>query len=265
MNKIVNEQQVMNTLPILIITAVVVLLLALYYLDWKVTHEGFTTQTSSTTTGSLSFCPKSTTPFFDKSGDTVCCDGVVKGNICQGKPVCALSSGHKSLPTCQSFMKTYYQEKGKQICPSSLPNYFENPSKHISGCTDGQLNSDMNGPNLPNANVCTVYNTEEENQSKKDSCFNQKRLANIQCFGKDCTKTLSYQASSKSNLVSVEFTGLDGHRHTCYEKDSYIDYLNHSQPNWRKNMNFDPEKNSKMCDVAKKIYVDRTMDAKDAQ
>lgn len=255
----------MQIFPIITIVFVAVVLIGLYYLDLKASQEGFTDSTNGTAMGSLNFCPNSTSPFFDKTGDTVCCDGIVKGNTCQGKPVCALSSGHKSLPTCQSFMKTYYEKQGKLQCPSTMPNYFENPYKKISGCTDGQLSPQMNGPFTPGAKTCTIYSTEEQNRSSSDSCFNQKRLASVQCFGKDCTKTLQYQPSSKSNLISVDFTGLDGHRHTCYEESSYIDYLNYSQPNWKTKMNFDPEKNIKMCKVAKKVYIDRTMDIKDAQ
>lgn len=251
----------MIKIPIIITITALVLLGLIYLNQKKNVCEGFSTNAS---TSSLSFCPTSTKPFFEKSGDTLCCNGTVQGNTCVGKPVCALSSSHKSLPTCQAFMKTYLETQGKKICPSTMPNYFENQTTGINGCTDGPLNTNMSGPNLNSANMCTLYTDDTKNLKDPKSCYNQKNLADTSCFGKECTKSLSSQKNSNTNLVMVEFSDLDGHKHTCYTKESYVEYLNHSKPGWQSGT-FNPDKNISICEVAKKVYIDRTMNSKDAQ
>lgn len=241
--------------------------IAILFLVWLIYRDSCKEEhfENPTSTGSVTFCPKGTTSYFDKSGDTLCCQGSVQANSCIGKPVCAMTSSHSTLPTCAAFMKTYLDEQAKTKCPSSMKNYFENPEKQMSGCTDSQLNDTMTGPRIPSASTCFIYEDDAMNMKSKDSCRNQKRLADAECFGTDCQKSLTFQSASNSNLVSIEFTGLDGHRHTCFTKDSYLDYLTQSQPNWQSKGTFDPEKNLAICDVAKKVYVDRTMDVKDAQ
>ena len=73
----------------------------------------------------LSFCPLKTSPFTNATGDTVCCDGKVQGNACQGSPVCALSN-RSTVPSCTQMLQDYYNVQSKKVCPPTMPNYYEN-------------------------------------------------------------------------------------------------------------------------------------------
>jgi hypothetical protein len=201
-------------------------------------------------------------PFHDKNGNQVCCDGKVVGNRCIGTPRCGQTT-RAGLPTCTQMLKDYYATKAKDVCPPSMPNYYEGQDGTHAGCTDGSLTPDMTAPNLPSQKTCTVYATPQDNAAKADSCQNQRQLEQTPCFGQACKKSLSVQSDATVALVQVEFTGADGHRHMCYTTDSYTQYLDRTQPGWQSKGTFDPKKSLKLCAVAKKVYVDRTMDEKD--
>jgi hypothetical protein len=81
------------------------------------------------------------------------------------------------------------------------------------------------------------------------------------CFGTNCAKKIVQQEDAGTCLVQLEFTGQDGHRRSCYTKSSYSDYLQTAG----KKTAFDPSRNINICDVAKAVFVDRTMDQKDVQ
>lgn len=219
-------------------------------------REGFAAPT-------VSFCPMGYKPFHDKNGNQVCCDGKVIGNKCIGTPRCGQTT-RAGLPTCTQMLKDYYTTKSKDVCPPSLPTYYESQDRAMAGCTEGALNPQMTAPNLPSQKTCRVYATPTDNAAKLDSCQNQRQLEQTPCFGQGCQKSLALEPSAGVALVQVAFTGSDGHRHTCYTTDSYTDFLNRTQPGWQSKGIFDPKKSLKICAVAKKVYVDRTMDEKDA-
>jgi hypothetical protein len=225
----------------------------------KDSSEGF----ANAPTPSIGFCPMGYKPFHDKNGNQVCCDGKVVGNKCLGKPRCGQTT-RAGLPTCTQMLKDYYATKSKDMCPPSMPNYFEGQDGTNAGCTEGGLTTDMTAPNLPSQKTCKVYATPQDNAAKTDSCQNQRQLERTPCFGKACHKSLSVQSDAGVALVQVEFTGADGHRHACYTTDSYTQFLDRTQPGWQTKGTFDPKKSLKICAVAKKVYVDRTMDEKDA-
>lgn len=230
-------------------------------LPFRSNEEGFAG--AAAPVPSIGFCPMGYNPFHDKNGNQVCCDGKVSGNKCIGTPRCGQTT-RAGLPTCGQLLKDYYATKGKDICPPSLPNYYESPNGTLAGCTEGSLNTQMTAPNLPSQKTCKVYPSAADNEAKVDSCLNQRRLETTPCFGVDCQKSLSVQNAAGMALVQVEFTGTDKHRHTCYTTDSYTDFLNKTQPGWQSKGLFDPKKSLKLCAIAKQVYVDRTMDEKDA-
>jgi hypothetical protein len=212
---------------------------------------------------SIGFCPMGYNPFHDKNGNQVCCDGKVIGNKCLGTPRCGQTT-RAGLPTCGQMLKDYYATKAKDVCPPSMPNYYESQDRKLAGCTEGGLTPQLTAPNLPSQKTCRVYASDADNSAKPDSCFNQRQLEQTPCFGAGCQKSLSVQPSAGVALVQVEFGGTDGHLHSCYTTDSYTRFLDKSQPGWQSKGLFDPKKSLKLCAVAKKVFVDRTMDEKDA-
>ena len=212
---------------------------------------------------SINFCPMGYSKFFDKTGESVCCDGKVVGNTCAGTPRCGFTT-RSGLPLCGQMLKNMYAEASKAQCPPSMPNYFQDAAGKNAGCTDGPLSQTMTGPNPTGGQTtCKIYAAQKDNSANADSCYNQRLLEQTPCFGTNCQKSLSMQPSAGLGLVTVEFTGVDGHRHQCYTSGTYTAYLDKTQPNWRSKGTFDPTKSIRMCSVAKKVYVDRTMEEKD--
>jgi hypothetical protein len=249
-----------SQVPIIILISLIGLVLVILALktSHQVASEGFLSEQNA-----ITFCPMGASPYFDKAGDTLCCDGKVKGNICSGTTLCALSTNHPTAPSCVSVLQKYASQKAKNVCPPSMSSYFEDPNTHVAGCTTGPLSHNMTSPAVPAQPTCTIYSDNTLNRSAPNSCHNQRLLENTKCFGGDCVKNIMPQKAAGVCLISTEFSDTNGHRHVCYSRESYVDYLNQTKPGWQ--ATFDPSKNIRICEVAKKVYVDRTMDTKDAQ
>lgn len=213
----------------------------------------------------LSFCPSGYKSSYNVNGDLICCDGEVIGGKCLADRQCTLNGkGTDDAPNCVDLMKREYKEKAAIWCPASLPNYFEDRAKEVKGCTDGSLNTTMTGPKATTQPHCLIYSDFKKNRLMKDSCYNNKELDKAECFGKDCKKELIQVITDAPPLVSISFTDGMGMRRTAYTKQSLTNYFDGAMPDWRsKGMNLD--KNIMVAEVAKAVYVDKTMAANQIQ
>jgi hypothetical protein len=98
----------------------------------------------------------------------------------------------------------------------------------------------------------------------KDSCYTQKQIDAVECFGNNCTKEALQPIPNAPLLITVGFTDSMGIHHTAYSKESMINFLNDKNPNWRES-GFNIDKNIQIAEVAKAYFVDRTMQAADIQ
>jgi hypothetical protein len=208
----------------------------------------------------LSSCPSGYKSFYDNDGNTVCCDGGIVANRCLSDNQCTLNGkGTPELPNCTELLKKLYNKRSNEYCMSSLPNYYEDRSKNIKGCTYGSLNPTMTGPKKFDQPKCIIYNSFEQNTISKDSCANQKLLDSAECFGNNCTKELVQPIPSVAPLVAIGFTDSSGMHRVAYTKESMENFLNATNPNW-KNQGIDLSKNINVANVAKAFYVDKTID-----
>ena len=207
----------------------------------------------------LSSCPSGYKTFYN-DGDVVCCNGEIVGNKCIGDLQCTIGKGG-NIPNCVDAMLDDYKEKGKMVCPSSF-SYFEDKSN--KGCTNGKLNNTLTGPKNSKQPTCKIYKSTELNRNSKDSCYNQKMLEEAKCFGNNCTKTLIQPIPNKPVLIGIGFTDHTGMHKIAYTRNSYENYLNVVNPEW-KNQGLDLSKNINVAEVAKAYYVDRTISENDIQ
>jgi hypothetical protein len=166
----------------------------------------------------INSCPSGTNKYYGKTGDILCCSGIVNGNECtSGNTVCSLTTQPvQSLPgllTCSQLIQEISKEKSESMCPKSMPNYFFN------GCTAGPVNSTGFAPLSPSSAMCRIYATDDENMTQKDSCLNVKQGEQIVCPGTNCITTVN------PPLISVQYTASDGHRTQCFTRASYEKYL----------------------------------------
>lgn len=207
----------------------------------------------------LSSCPSGYKTFYN-DGDVICCNGEIVGNKCISDLQCTIGKGG-NIPNCVNAILDDYKEKGKIVCPLSF-SYFEDKSN--KGCTNGQLNNTLTGPKNSKQPTCKIYKSTELNHNSKDSCYNQKMLEEAKCFGNNCTKTLIQPIPNKPVLIGIGFTDHTGMHKIAYTRNSYENYLNVVNPEW-KNQGLDLSKNINVAEVAKAYYVDRTISENDIQ
>jgi hypothetical protein len=251
-----------------IVALLILILLLLAGLQWYESQEGFAPAPAPASSDpiALSACPSDMKTFYLADGRTACCNGPVVGSRCTGAVQCTMTGeGTTDLPSCASLLQKDYQEKGKSACPPSLSSYFEDKGTKKKGCTSGALNMEMTLPATTTQPTCFIYQTLEENLTKKDSCELQRQLEATPCFGTQCNKrVLSTGEEGNPPLVAIQFVDKSGMYRTAYTRKSLEYYLNQTRPSWRdEGLNLD--KNVMVAEVAKAYYVDRTMSEKDVQ
>lgn len=207
-------------------------------------------------------CPAGLNMYYGKSGDPLCCKGTVSGNSCDGITKCCLSSSgckgvsNGKIPSCVGIQKKYYANQSKIYCPKTMSNFYVNKNGQ-KFCTAGKINSSMDGPLTSSQKKCSIYSdVDSMKYSDPNSCYNQKQLANIKCFGTDCIKSVRILPNSGSSLISVEFTDKNGTRRSTFTRSSLKrHYENVGMP-----ANMDLSKNVTVTEVAKAVFVDRTRD-----
>jgi hypothetical protein len=217
--------------------------------------------------GSESFtlraCPSGYNSFNDSDGSTLCCNGEILANTCNGDKQCTLGTGGP-IPTCVSFLQAEYKKKGEQ-CPISMPLYYENAEAKAKGCTVGSYNSTMDGPATTKQPVCKIYPVLDDNINALDSCYNQKEMDEFKCFGGNCHKTLVQNKPATPVLVTVTFTDLTGIQRTAHTRASMKRYLDVTNPTWKDKGVMDLAKNISIAEVAKAYYIDKTIQQSDIQ
>ncbi len=118
-------------------------------------------------------CPVALSRYITKNTIN-CCDGAVENGKCTGTPACTLSTASGDLPRCVEWIATYSITKGVEMCPPSLPSYFEDDQGAY--CTAARLKRDMRGTEDPNAKKCVIEGALEKRLTNPDSCYNLRIL-----------------------------------------------------------------------------------------
>ena len=250
----------MLELYILITGIIIILIIMLYkdnYIFGKTEKEGFTQDNYY-----LASCPNGFNSYYDSDGNIMCCNGEVVANRCIADTKCSLTSSNNS-DSCVGIILEQYKEKASNFCPMiSMPNYFEDGNKKC--CTSGNLNSSLTGPANNSQSQCKIYDNKQQSLTSLDSCLNQKRLDEAECFGNNCSKNLYQLGQGLPIVIGISFTDNNGMPHVAFTRSSYEDALNVAVPNWREK-GIDLSKNIIIAEVAKAYYIDRTIQSSDIQ
>ena len=203
----------------------------------------------------LSACPSGYKSFYNNNGDTICCNGEVIVNKCIGNLQCTLNGKGTDMPNCLQYILEDYKEKGNKFCPRSFA-YFQD--ENTKGCTNGLLNKTLTGPRNDSQEVCTIYKTDELNKTSIDSCYNKKLLDKAECMGDNCTKKLTQFGKGMPVLIQIEFIH-NNNPIVAYTRASFSNLINTVNPNMKKKDEY-LSKNIHIAEVAKALYIDRTME-----
>lgn len=241
-----------------LIVSILLILICIYYTSNQYSFENFENYY-------LNSCPSGYKTFYNNNSDVSCCDGDIVSNKCIGNNKCTLTGlGTEDMPNCTKIIYDDYKSKSISLCPSSMPQYFENKGNKIKGCISGELNSTLDGPRNVSQSMCKIYKEDIKNYTTKDSCHIQKQLDELKCFGDNCTKNIVQPIPNGPILIAVGFTDKMGIHHTAYSRDTLINFLNQTNPTWRES-GFDIDRNIQSADVSKAFYIDRTIDGKNIQ
>ena len=211
----------MEQLLYLLCILIVIIMGSLMYQKLYV-KEGFASSKEG-----LRSCPLNMKHYYDSQDNSSCCDGRLEGGVCIPREgvnrSCVLGLTKNGKASCRQVLQDYYKDMGAEFCPKGL-NYYEGARR--KGCTGEPLTGDLSGPVAHNTGKpeCRIYPTEEQNRNNMDSCQNMKAIEDVECRGTDCVKTLSVVPNSPVPLVLVQFTDMNGSRHSCYTDDSYSSY-----------------------------------------
>lgn len=231
----------------------------------------------------ITTCPADTKSYVDSGGRTVCCDGSVSNGKCSGPTVCSLSEAISGVPTCSEWLDAYLENKGSARCPPSMKRYYEKNTKdatgkitHIAGCTSGNRNANGTAPESSNNTFCTLYNSEEDDMLKLDSCSNKKFFEETRCFStpidnlsKQFTNwggvppPITCSAIDKGSLVPLSCIDDSSFVRTA---DYYVKKFAPNFMNWKEqSIGWGPQWKLNFCSVIQKLNINKTMEFKDLE
>ena len=251
---------------IMILATAVVLVLFVIYDKYS---EGFTNENSPRPP--VTSCPQyargKVTAYYDKK-DVMCCGGKVTNNKCDSKPICTLGKPSGDIKSCADVMAEQFKNMSERDCPSKLPNAFMDLDNGKVGCTDVPVKANYRGPVRDSANKCNMYiklNDKGELDveyymnnvfSQEDSCVVQRAVENLEkkCVGQDCIAFKRKIPSTNSLLIGLDFTDVDNVRRTCYDDDTYRQFIYKINKNG--NVYLSPYR-EQLCSLAKQLYIDK--------
>ena len=235
--------------------------------------EGFLSSTQDDIR--LTSCPADYKQFINNDGQILCCDGEANAGKCSGKTVCSLSEGAGGIPTCSTYYTAFLDEKGRNKCPPSMPNYFESKDGKVRGCTSGKRKPDGSGPLESKTKFCKLYTSQREDEGKADSCTNIMMLDKTICFPGTSVKTdktlsevlggfLPARVQCSFGDPSLKTAG------TC-ETDQSMDRFMNSiytllgiRGSWKDGfMRWDPLDKINLCSLTQKYKIDKTISFQD--
>ena len=217
---------------------------------------------SDNTIQNISMCPGISKSYVGKNGDSLCCEGNPAGTECEGKIICTLSSTNsKEHQSCAAYLVDLYKKKGWELCPRSIPNYFLDP-RGKAFCTKSQLNNQLNGPQEASALKCNIGGN---GMMDPQSCEVRLALDKMPCPSPGCQKDAFLVQQGTPVIMYANFKDSAQIQHFCYDTNSLISFWRSIfGDEWKsRTSHINPDRNIMFCDIAKRYFVDKTIQKKD--
>lgn len=184
----------------------------------------------------LSFCPQFAPQIQTAKGNTDCCQGEIVDGKCNGKTFCTLSPSHDGIPTCDNAWRSYFLERAKKNCPSSMIYYFEDVKnvRGAKGCSTSQTNKQGNAPSNTGARRCVIYPTDRENREKADSCYIERERLKTRCpvFRGVRPNAQTIQNRNVFSYYQCSYNISGQLPLSCFEDRTSKEFLTRTNPNW---------------------------------
>lgn len=186
----------------------------------------------------IRMCPKTSSTIQTAIGNTDCCTGELMNGKCNGETLATLSPNHGSVPSILDFWKKHFVEKGKTLCPPSMPNYFEDVANTDGpkGCSASIVSTDGKQPRDTRMTKCTIYAHSDLNETRSNSCYLLKQRDSIVCPnlpGYGSTIAIESEMGGIFKYFACKYQTSDGLPSMCAENNSFSKFLTRTNPNWR--------------------------------
>lgn len=248
--------------PILFVVITLVVLGIVLSLMQRKETEGFQTNVSSLV---IHACPTFASEIQTAKGSTDCCQGDMVDGKCNGTTFCTKSPAYPGVPACIDKWREYFTQKSNEVCPASMPNYYEDVLKPNSrkGCSASTATKDGKLPSNASAKQCRIYATELENRTKADSCYIERMRLNIQCPVVNGASPLpTAQINKSTNTFEFFFCQYPFEINIpdrCFDKASAQLYFDRTNPNWKTNSALSESLRDQFCEN----YVSRRNKARE--
>jgi hypothetical protein len=176
-------------------------------------------------------CPSGSVPFTNSKGDMDCCSTTLIDGSCPSI-LCTLSPVHDNIASCKNILQDRFEKRSSSFCPKSKPFYFENSD--TSGCssTKPSINGTLHD-SVPVEQKCEIFENEQENYIKKESCILQKLHEDFVCpFPPETTSLAILQSEGKPGIIWCTSVTAQGIKQ-CGEDKTLLNYLDVAYPSWR--------------------------------
>jgi hypothetical protein len=201
-----------------------------------------------------------------KKSEKICCYGKVENGKCVGPgdpedKQCMIGKKKGDILECGEFINNIKNDLKPFFCPKSMQNMFF--MKDGFGCTDGPLNPKEDGPLHSSSKQCTMNIAnleamEHDYKTNPNNCSVQANLENLECIGSKCNKFIRTSPNNR-NIIGMDFISPDGVPVSCYDNFGTISEI----PNEKGHEIY--YKHPMSCYVAKKLYVDKSMNLADVK
>ena len=250
----------------LVLLGISVVLGSYFMIEQSKKEEPFIDVTAGNADIQLQACPPGTEALNNMTQGTVsCCDGTVVDGQCNGTTVCSLSIDTPTLPSCVTLLRQKFASKAAQFCPKSIPNYFENikVQPNVQGCTAAARLPDGTAPAVSTTPIpqCTIYQNQQDNNNKVNSCQNIKAADNYTCPQGGRPQIVSLVPNLPVTLQCTLSPGNGNMLQQCFEDTTWLQllkaYFNGEQ--YLNQINSNTSLRLQFCSVAKKYYLDKSL------
>lgn len=244
-----------NVLLTFLIPVTVALLVACYFMYKESPVEGFQSQAYTVNDLDINMCPSFATEIQTAKGSTDCCQGDMVDGKCNGTTFCTKSPAYPGVKSCVDKWRDYFKDKQTSLCPSTMPNYFENVLQKgsLKGCSAGPILTDGTLPKDGSARQCKIYASEKENRTKVDSCYVEKMRIRIRCpvvNGRSPPAAITrlwWKDNSLLAFFTCDYPFELGMPDKCFDRKSFEAYFDDILPNWRTNKGYVDWLNKHSC------------------
>jgi len=235
--------------------------------------------TSATTAAksaiNITTCPSGSISYVTSEGNTNCCDGDIVNGVCNGTIMCSLSySAGSKLKSCSDWISKEWVLRSTKFCATSIPYYFGtlNRAPGSEGCSASLPNEDGSAPRNSTLPQCIIYGNMTDELANVDSCYNVAAMDAMICPQADAKKSIISYDETMPAMLKCSYLpanrSSNGMPVDCMDEQRSRVFAGKNKDKRQQSVmlnDINSMRDVRFCGASKAYYVDRTLEASDAQ